>query len=130
MNWMLALIPDAYKPDFILSGLVLCQLPADVCSYLFQEKADPRALVLKADELFQSKTSSPVNLLAELLKYSVQLNTVSTFSHPTKAVPLAKRSSTPAPSAHSPTLLASVGIIRMYGDKAVNCQKPCLDSEN
>ena len=66
MNRMLALLPDDYKPDFILHGLFLRRLPIEVCSHLLQEKiSDPRALALKADKLFQSRVSSPVNLLAE-----------------------------------------------------------------
>ena len=66
MNRMLALLPDDYKPDFILSGLFLHRLPIKVCFHLLQEKiADPCALALKADELFQSRVFSPVNLLAE-----------------------------------------------------------------
>ena len=66
MNRMLALLPDDYKPDFILRGLFLRRLPIEVRSHLLQEKiSDPRALALKADKLFQSRVSSPVNLLAE-----------------------------------------------------------------
>ena len=57
MNRMLALLPDDYKPDFILRGLFLQCLPLDVRSYLHCEKvSDPRALALKADELYQSRT--------------------------------------------------------------------------
>ena len=68
MNRMLALIPDDYKPDFILRGLFLRRLPIDVRSHLLREKVDdPRALALKADELYQSRVSPPaVNLLAML----------------------------------------------------------------
>ena len=63
---MLALLPDDYKPDFILPRLFLRRLPIEVRSLLLQEKiSDPPALALKADELFQSRVSSPVNLLAE-----------------------------------------------------------------
>ena len=66
MNRMLALLPDNYKPNFILRRLFLCRLPIKVRSHLLQEKiSDPHALALKADELFQSRVSSPVNLLAE-----------------------------------------------------------------
>ena len=66
MNWMLALLHH-YKLDFILRGLFLRHIPSDVGSHLLQEKVlDPRALALKADELFQSKTLSPVNLLSDL----------------------------------------------------------------
>ena len=60
------LLQDDYKPDFILRGLFLRRLHIEVRSHLLQEKIlDPRALALKADELFQSRVSSPVNLLAE-----------------------------------------------------------------
>ena len=52
MNRMLALLPDDYKPDFILRGVFLQRLPIDVRSHLLHEKvSDPRALALKADEL-------------------------------------------------------------------------------
>ena len=54
MNRMLTLLPDDYKPDFILRGL------------LREKISDPRALALKADELYQSRVSpSSVNLLAD-----------------------------------------------------------------
>ena len=67
MNRMLVLLSDNYKRDFILWGLFLSHLPIEVCSHLLQEKIlDPRALVLKADELFQSRVSSPVNLFSPL----------------------------------------------------------------
>ena len=68
MNRMLALLPDDYKPDFILRGLFLLHLPIDVLSHLLREKvSDPRALALKADELYQSRVSpSSVNLLAKV----------------------------------------------------------------
>ena len=35
-NQMVALLPDDYKPDFILRGLFLRHLPTDVCSHLLQ----------------------------------------------------------------------------------------------
>ena len=85
MNRMLALLPDAFKPDFILRGLYLLRLPIDVRSHLLQEMvSDPRALALKADELYQSRVSSPVNLLSNLLKDSLQVNTVTSRSCPSK----------------------------------------------
>ena len=69
MNRMLALLPDDYKPDFILRGLFLRRRPIEVRSHLLQEKIlNPHALALKADKLFQSRVSSPVNLLAEQFK--------------------------------------------------------------
>ena len=62
---MLALLPEDYKPGFILRGLFLRRLPADVCAHLLQEDiSDPSALSLKADELYQSHVSSPVNVLS------------------------------------------------------------------
>ena len=87
MDRMLTWLPCNYKPD--LGGLYLCRLPSDVQSHLFQEKvSDPRGLALKANELFQSKTSSPVNLLSE--DELVQVNAVSTRTHPScpSTVPL------------------------------------------
>ena len=66
---MLELLPENYKPDFILRGLFLRRLPIEARSHLLQEKIlDPCALALKADKLFQSRVSSPVNLLAEQFK--------------------------------------------------------------
>ena len=52
MNRMLALLPNDYKPDFILKGLSLRHLPIDVLSHLLREKvSDTQALALK---LYQS----------------------------------------------------------------------------
>ena len=69
MNRMLELLPDDCKPDFILCGLFLHRLPIKVRSHLLQEKiSDPCALALNADELFQSRISSPVNVLAKQLE--------------------------------------------------------------
>ena len=52
MNRMLALLPEDYKPGFILRGLFLRRLFADVQAHLLQEDiSDPRAFSLKADEL-------------------------------------------------------------------------------
>ena len=85
MNRMLALLPDDYKPDFILRGLFLRCLPIEVRSHLLQEKiSDPRALALKADELFQSRVSSPVNLLAEQCE-EARVSAVATKSRPSPA---------------------------------------------
>ena len=69
MNRMLALLPENYKPDFILRGLFLQHLPIDVCSHLLCEKVlDPQALALKTDKLYQSRiSSSSVNLLSKIL---------------------------------------------------------------
>ena len=110
MNRMLALLPDDYKPDFILRGLFLRRLPIDVRSHLLREKvSDPRALALKADELYQSRVSpSSVNLLADDFGESLHLNLVSSRARTPKTsnsvkVPLSKRSPTPAPSSRSPT---------------------------
>ena len=98
MNRMLTLLPDYYKPDFILCGLFLHCLPIKVGSHLLQEKiSNPCALPLKADKLFKSQISSPVNLLAEPLE-DVQVNAVSTRTRP---APPAKRFSTPASASHS-----------------------------
>ena len=77
-NRMLTLLPDNYKPDFILRGLLLCHLPIEVCLHLLQEKiSDLRALALKADILFQSRISFPINLLAKQLE-NTRVNTVAT----------------------------------------------------
>ena len=81
---MLALLPDDYKPDFILRGLFLRRLPIDVRSHLLREKvSDPRALALKADELYQSRVSpSSVNLLADDFGESLHVNLVSSRARP------------------------------------------------
>ena len=90
---MLALLPDDYKPNFILRGLFLCCLPIKVHSHLLKEKiSDPCSLALKADKLFQSRISSPVNLLAGQLE-DVQLKAVATRTRPS---PPSKQSPTPA----------------------------------
>ena len=91
------LLPDDYKPDFILRGLFLRRLPIEVRSHLLQEKIlDPRALALKADEhFFKSRVSSPVNLLAEQFE-EARFSAVATKTRPS---PASKRSQTPAPSA-------------------------------
>ena len=82
MNRMLALLPDDYKPDFILRGLFLRHLHIDVRSHLLREKvSDPRVLALKADKLYQSQVSpSSVNLLADAFGESLQVNLVSSHS--------------------------------------------------
>ena len=130
MNGMLALLPDGYKPNFILRGLFLRRLPIDVRSHLLRKKvSDPRVLALKADELYQSRVSSSVNLLFNVLADSLQVNAVTSLSHPSKP-PLAKRSSTPAPSSISRTSPGHCWYHKKHGEKAVNCRKPCLDSEN
>ena len=79
MNRMLALLPDDYKPDFVLRGLFLRRLPIDVRSHLLREKVDdPREMSLKADELYNSRVSpSAVNLLADDFG-DAQVNLVST----------------------------------------------------
>ena len=131
MNRMLDLLPDGYKPDFILRRLFLRRLPIDVRSHLLQEKvSDPRALALKADKLYQSRVSSSVNLLTDVLEDSLQVHAVTLRSHPSKPPTLAKRSSTPAPSSKSPTSPGPFWYHKKHEEKAVNCRKPCLDSEN
>ena len=67
MNRMLALLPDDYKPDFILRGLFLWRLPINVHSHLLREKvSDPCSLALKANKLYQSRISlSLMDLLSE-----------------------------------------------------------------
>ena len=95
---MLALLPDDYKPDFILRGLFLQRLPIDVRSHLLREKvSDPKALALKADELYQSRVSPySINLLANDFGKSLQVNLVSSRARTPKIpnsvkIPLSKR---------------------------------------
>ena len=127
MNRMLALLPDDHKPDFILRGLFLRRLPIEVRSHLLQEKiSDPRALALKADELFQSRVSSPVNLLAEQIE-DVRVHAVAVKS---RTSPVARRSATPAPSSRSPVSLGPCWYHKKHGSNAQQCRKPCSESEN
>ena len=124
MNRMLALLPDDYKTNFILGGLFLHRLPIEVCSHLLQEKiSDPCSLALKADELFQSRVSSPVNLLAELFEVSA----VATKTRPSPAL---RRSPTPAPSPRSSVPPGPCWYHKKHGNKAQHCRKPCSESEN
>ena len=101
-------------------------LPSDVRSHLLQEKvSDPRALTLKADKLFQCKTLSPVNFLYNLQDDYVQVNAVSTRTFPT-----CPSQAPPAPSTCFPSSPGPCCHHKKHGEKAVNCQKPCLESEN
>ena len=127
MNRMLALLPDNYKPDFILCGLFLRRLPIEVRSHLLQEKiSDPRALALKADKLFQSRVSSPVNLLAEQFK-EARVSAVATKTRPS---PASRQSPTPALSPRSPVSQGPCWYHKKHGNKARHCRKPCSKSEN
>ena len=127
MNRMLALLPDNYKPDFILRGLFLRLLPIEVRSHLLQEKiSDSCTLALKADKLFQRRISSPVNLLAGQLE-DVQVNAVATRTRPS---PPSKRSPTPAPTSRSPSSPGLCWYHKKHGDKAQHCMKPFSESEN
>ena len=137
MNRMLALLPDDYKPDFILQGLFLRHLPIDVRLHLLREKvSDPRALAFKADELYQSRVSpSSLNLLSE----DLQVNLVSSCaprelrseSHGKVRISpsLSKRSPTPAPTpaptSRSPTLSSLCWFHKKHGEKANHCREPC-----
>ena len=112
-----------FNISFILCGLFLHPLPIQVRSHLLQEKiSDPPTLALKADELFQSRISSSVNLLAGQLE-DVQVNAVATRTRPS---PSSKRSPTPALSSRSPSSPGSCWYHKKHGDKAQNCWKPCL----
>ena len=127
MDRMLGLLPDNYKPDFILRGLFLHRLPIEVCSHLLQEKiSDSCALALKADELFQSRVSSPVNLLAEQVE-DARVNAKSTKTFPS---PISKQTPTPALSSRSPSSPGPCWYHKKHGDKGQHCRKPCPDSEN
>ena len=127
MNRMLALLPDDFKPDFILCGLFLCPLPIKVRAHLLQVNIfDPRALGLKADELFQSRVSSPVNLLAEQFKEAL----VSAIATKTRPSPTSKRSPTPAPSSRSSVSPGPCWYPKKHGNKAQHSRKPCSELEN
>ena len=137
MNRMRALLPDDYKLDFILRGLFLRRLLIDVRSHLLLEKvSDPRALALKADELYQSRVSpSAVNLLADNFGESLHVNLVSSRARTPRTpnsvkVLLSKRSPTPALSSRSPTPPGLCWFHKKHGEKATNCRKPCSFSGN
>ena len=87
MKKILTLFPDDYKPNFILRGLFLQHLPIDVCSHLLCKKVSgPRALALKANELYQSRVSpSSVNFLANDFGDSLQVNLVLSCASPPKS---------------------------------------------
>ena len=131
---MLALLPEDYKPDFILRGLFLQSLPIDVWSNILREKvSDPRALALKADELYQSQVSSS---LLNLLSEDLQVNLVSsrTLRSPAsvkspplslKSPSLPKHSPNPAPTSRSPIPSGLCWFHKKHGEKANNCRKPC-----
>ena len=131
MNRMLALLPDDYKPDFILRGVFLWRLPIDVRSHLLCKKvSDPQALALKDEELYQSQiSSSSVNLLSKILDESLQVNTVSSCACPPKT-PLLRQSPTPAPTSRSLMPPGACWFQNKHGEKAVNCRKPCSMLEN
>ena len=127
MNRMLALLPDDYKPDFILRGLFLRRLPIEVRSHLLQEKIlNPHNLALKADKLFQSRVFSPVNLLAEQFQ-EARVSAVATKTRPSPAL---RRSPTPAPSPRSSVPPGPCWYHKKHGNKAQHCRKPCSESEN
>ena len=153
MNRMLALLPDDYKPDFILRGLFLRRLPIDVRSHLLHEKVDnPRALALKADKLYQSRVSpSAVNLLSDDFGDSLQVNLVSSRAkvpsrpgtpklstsvknppsrHSQTQTRSPARSPTPAPSSKSPNPPGFCWFHKKHGVKATNCRAPCSFSGN
>ena len=103
----------------------LCLL-IEVCSHLLQEKIlDPPALALKADELFQSRISYLVNLLAGQLE-DVHVNAVPSRAFPT---PSTRCSPTPALSSGSSSSPGPCWFHKKHDDKAQNCWKPCSESE-
>ena len=83
-------------------------------------------LALKAVELFQSRVSSPVNLLTEGLE-NVQVNAVSTRTCPT---PPAKVLLIQIRLLNLHLLLVLAGTTRSMEIKAQNFRKPCSESEN
>ena len=64
MSSMLNLYPKKYKLDFVFIILFLCQMPQTIHDHLLAlDIQDPDALAKKADALFQSHQSFPVNNL-------------------------------------------------------------------
>ena len=127
MNRMLALLPEDYKPGFILRGLFLRRLPADVRAHLLQEDiSDPRALSLKADELYQSHVSSPVNVLSA--DETLDPQTINAVRGPSSAG-RTRRSSVSSTSSSATASRRPASTLcwyhRSHGENALNCRKPC-----
>ena len=135
MNRMLALLPEDYKPGFILRGLFLRRLPSEVRAHLLQEDIrDPRALSLKADELYQSHVSPQVNILSTDDSFESQsVNAVRGLS---SSASRSRRSSLSSnvSSAVGPRSASSSSTLcwyhRSHGDKALKCRQPCSWSGN
>ena len=126
MNRIPALLRDDYKPNFILCGFFLCCLSIKVRSHPLQEKIlDSCALALKTDELFKSRISSPVNLLAGQLK-DVEVNAVATRTPPSPSAKISP-TPTPTPSSRSPYSPRLCWYHKKHGDKAQNFKKPCSE---
>lgn len=133
MNRMLALLPEDYKPGFILRGLFLRRLPAEVRAHLLQESiSDPRALSLKADELYQSHITSSVNILAAEEPFDSQsINVVRGASSSSARSRRPSVSSTSSSTAsRRPASSSLCWYHRCHGEKAVNCRQPCSWSGN
>ena len=132
INRMLALLPEDYKPGFILRGLFLRRLPADVCAHLLQEDiSDPSALSLKADELYQSRVSSPVNVLSA--EETLDPQTINAVRGPSSAG-RAHHSSVSSTSSSAKASRRPASTLcwyhRSHGENALNCCQPCSWSGN
>ena len=138
MNRMLALLPEDYKVGFIFRGLFLRRLPSDIRTHLLQDDiSDPRALALKADELFQSFGSRPVSSLfpqdsdVSLELFPGEVNALrrqkkssvsgSRSSSGSKQIPSSSRSNSRRPAQTS----SLCWYHRAHGENAEHCRQPC-----
>ena len=72
MSLMLNLYPKGVKPDFVFSGLFLCQMPSNVLAHqLGLEINDTNALAKKSDSLFQSHQYSAINSFSDNLHTTI-----------------------------------------------------------
>ena len=130
MTNMLALLPEDHKPCFFLRGAFLKRLPADVRAHLVRDSiSDPVALALKADEIYQSRTSSqPVFAVSDhTFPEDLPVNAVRSSSN------RPRRSVTPHASARSSTRSDSPSLCwyhRNHGSNAQKCKPPCSWSGN
>ena len=122
-----ALLPEDYKPSFIIPGLFLHRLSADVRSYLLQEDiSDPPALSLKSGELYQSHGSSLVNILST--KESFDSQSINTVRGPSSASRTHCFSIASISSSTARRLPASSSLCwyhRSHGEKALDYCQPC-----
>ena len=132
MNKMLALLQEDFKPGFIFRGLFLRRLPAEVRAHLLQEDiADPRALGLKAEELYHSLVSSSVNVLSSEETLEPQIvNAVRGSSSASRGHRSSVSSTSSSATASRSPAASLCWYHRSHGENALHCRKPCSWSGN